>query len=409
MYLTQFEKKMLAGEFGVGDQEAMKLLVAIGDALGAERMVEISRAHVSFTHFPSDKWYTSKMLADGARCRISPTNNPLYDVDYLEKSGFGDPVGHKEHLRSVKDTFQKLGITLTYSCTPEIQQNVPRFGEHVAFAESSATPYVNAVCGARSNRESAKSAFAAAVTGRTPLYGFHLDENRYGDTLINVETAITDDFDYHLLGYVASQKMGFGVPVFTGMPKNPTQEELVSFGAQLATGGSVGMYHIVGVTPEAPDIETAFHGNTPHRTITITSKDLNDVQKKLSKGGDKIDFVMFGCPHYSITQIVEIARDLNGRQIHGDIDFWILASAATRRLAGDMGLLDIIEKAGGHIMENTCADDSCWWKIYGGKVGVTDSVKAAYYTPRMGVDFHLRRRSECVEIAIKGGFVNENQ
>lgn len=403
MYLTKFEKQMLSGGFGVGDQEAMKLLVAIGEAMGAERMVEISRAHVSFTHFPSDKWYTSKMLADGAKCRVSPTNNPLYDVDYFEKAGFGDPANEKEHIKSVQNTFQKLGITLSYSCTPEIQQNVPRFGEHIAFAESSVTPYVNAVCGARTNRESAKSSFAAAVTGRTPYYGYHLDENRYGDTLINVETPITDDFDYHLLGYAASQKMGYGVPVFTGTPQNPTQEELVSFGAQLATGGSVGMYHIVGVTPEAPDIETAFHGKSPGKTLTISANDLRNVQKKLSKGGDKIDFVMFGCPHYSIAQIADAARNLEGKKIHKDIAFWILTSPATRRLAGDMGLLGIIEKAGGHIMEGTCADDSCWHKLYGGKVGLTDSVKAAYYTPRMGMDFHLRRRSECIEIAIKGG------
>lgn len=405
MQLSKFEQQMISGEFGAGDQEAMKLLVAIGDALGAERMVKISRAHVSFTHFPSDEWYTSKLLAGGAKCRVSPTNNPLYDLDYLEKAGFGDPAGEREHLKSVRETFRKLGITLSYSCTPEIQQNVPRFGEHIAFAESSVTPYVNAVCGARSNRESAKSSFAAAITGRTPLYGFHLDENRYGDTLINVEADITDDFDYHLLGYAASQKMGFGIPVFTGMPMNPTQEELVSFGAQLATGGSVGMYHIVGVTPEAPDQETAFHGNTPQKTLTVTADDLRDVQKKLSKGGEKIDFVMFGCPHYSIAQITEVARGLEGKQIHKDVDFWVLASAATRKLAGEMGFLDTIEKAGGHIIESTCADDSCWHKLYGGgRAGVTDSVKAAYYTPRVGMYFHLRRRSECIEIAIKGGF-----
>ena len=403
MYLNDEEKRMRDGEFGPGTAEAMKLQVALGEAFDAERMVEISRAHVSLAHYPSDVWYTSKLAAGGARCRITPTCNPLYDLQYLETVGIRDPANEAALLQKLKETFIQLGITLTYSCTPEIQSNVPRFGEYVAFAESSATPYVNAVCGARSNRESAKSALAAAITGRVPLYGYLLDENRYGNVLIEVEASIKDDFDYHLLGYAASYKMGVGVPVFTGMPTNPSPEELVCFGAQLATGGSVGMYPIVGVTPEAPDLETAFGGKTPKKKLTITDLDLQQTQKRLSQGSGKIEFVMLGCPHYSIGQVADVAKLLEGKKIHPELTFWVLTSPATRELADRMGYLDIINRAGGHLVGGTCADISCWYGLYSGKVGVTDSVKAAYYTPRVDMNFQLKRRLECVEIALRGG------
>ena len=405
MYLNDEEKGMLAGEFGSGTAEAMKLQVALGEAFDAERMVAISRAHVSLAHYPSDVWYTSKLADGGASCRIKPTCNPLYDIRYLEQVGIKDPANEAELLRKLKQTFLKLGITLTYSCTPELQSNVPRFGEYVAFAESSATPYVNAVCGARSNRESAKSALAAAITGRVPLYGFLLDENRRGNILVNVETAISDDFDYHLLGYAASHKMGPGVPVFTGMPKNPSPEELVCFGAQLATGGSVAMYHIAGVTPEAPDLETAFGSKTPVKKLTITDDDLQATKKRLSQGRGPIEFVMLGCPHYSIGQVAEVAQQLKGKKIHPGIAFWVMTSPATRDLAHRMGYLDTINRAGGHVIGGTCADISCWYGLYSGKVGVTDSVKAAYYTPRVDMNFHLKRRHDCIEIALKGGEV----
>ena len=403
MFLTEQEKRMLDGESGEGVREAMKLLVAIGEACDAERMVPVSRVHVSLFLLESDVWYTNKLFAGGAKCKVSPTTNPLYDLEYLEKVGYNDPAGEKALLEKVRQTWKNMDMTLTYSCTPELQQNIPRFGEYVAFAESSTTPYVNAVCGARSNRESSKSALAAAVTGKTPLYGYLLDENRLGDVLVNVEATIANDFDYNLLGYAASQKMGVGVPVFKGLPNSPFPEELVNLGAQLATGGPVGMYHIIGVTPESPDENTAFGGKAPRKIITITDKDLEQTREKLSKGDGKIEFVMLGCPHYTISQVSEVAQQLEGKRIHKGIEFWILTSSQTKALAKEMGLLDIIEKAGAHIIPGTCCDVSCWHKIYGGKVGVTDSVKAAYYTSRMGMGFHLKKRSECINIALKGG------
>jgi predicted aconitase len=403
MQLTELEKEMLEGRFGEGVAEAMKIQVALGEAFDAERMVEISRTHVAFGNMESDVWFVEMLLEKGAHCKVSPTSNPLYDAAYLEKMGQFDPEEDAEMLRRAQEGFKKIGITLTYNCTPALQANVPRFGEIVAFSESSATPYVNSVCGARSHRESANSALAAAITGRVAEYGLLLDENRKGNILCNVEATLRDDFDYHLLGYAASKKMGPGIPVFTGMPPGPSPEELLSFGAQLNTGGAVSMYHIVGVTPEAPDLETAFGGNWPGLELTVTDEDLKRLRQSISREDGKVDFAMLGCPHYSLDQVRNVTRLLEGKQIHNGVELWVLTSSLTRQLAERAGYLGIIERAGGHIIADTCPDMSCWYRRYYGKVGITDSPKAAYYTPRRGIDFIVKRMPECISAALKGG------
>lgn len=404
MYLTSEEKDMLNGTYGAGVAEAMKLLVKLGESMDAERMVPISRAHTSAVHYPSDIWYTSKLVAGGAKCKIPPTINPLYDLDYFEKIGCPDPAGEKNIIQKARQMYHQLGVIPTYSCTPELDINVPRYGEYVAFAESSATPFVNAVCGARSNRESAKTALAAAITGCVPLYGYLLDENRYGTVLIEVSASIKTALDYNLAGYAIGEKMGAGVPVIIGLPKNPLPEELLNLGTQLATSSSIAMYHVVGVTPEAPDIETAFGGKAVTRKISITDSDLQAVKIKLSCASGPIDFVMLGCPHYTLGQLIKVANQLEGEKVNATVALWILTSSRTRDLAEEMGYLSTIEKAGGHVIAGSCMDISCYHSLYAGKSGVTDSAKAAYYTPRVNMNFNLEPSERCIEIAIKGGY-----
>ena len=403
MHLTVQEKEMLEGRFGEGVAEAMRIQVALGEAFNAERMVEVSRAHVSFGVMESDVWFVDMLLKGGASCRVPPTSNPVYDEKYLRKIGQRAVKKDSLLLQSAHNAYKKIGINLTYNCTPYLEGNVPRFGEVTAYSESSATVYVNSVCGARTNRESANSALAAAITGRVPLYGLLLDKNRKGETLVSVEATLRDDFDYHLLGYAASKKIGFRMPVFTGIPSRPSPEELTSLGAQLNTGGAVSMFHMVGVTPEAPDLETAFGGRSPAEKVSVTDADLQKLHRSISRKDGKIDFAMFGCPHYSLNQVRNVARLLEGKRIRKKVELWVLTSIHTRELARRMGYLGIIERAGGHIMADTCPDMPCWYRRYDGKVGITDSPKAAYYTVRRGIDYIVKRMPECVEAALKGG------
>lgn len=397
MELTQEEQQMLDGKYGEGVAIAMKVQVAVGEAFGAERMVEVTRTHVALSNQEADLWFVEKLVNGGARCRISPTVNPGFNLEYFQGVTTISPEDESV-IKRTRAAYRTIGATLTYNCTPYLEKNIPRFGEIAAYSESSATPYMNSVYGARTNRESAQSALCAAVTGRTPLYGFMLDANRQGQVLVEVQASLEDDFDYSMLGYCTPKKMGFGVPVFTGIA-DPTPEALMNLGAQLNTAGAVSMYHIVGVTPEARTLEAACHGEEPQRRVVITDEDLREMRQALSASTGKIDFAMFGCPHLTIRQVAQMARQLEGKQLQAEL--WICTSSLTRELANRMGFLEIIRQAGGHIVEDTCVDQPCWHHLYG-KKGVTESPKCAYYTKRRGMEFVLRSIPECVDAAIKG-------
>lgn len=398
MYLTGEEQQMLDGKFGEGVSIAMKVLVAVGEAFGAERMVEITRSHVALSNQEADLWFVEKLVKAGATCRVSPTVNPGFNLEYFQQVKAVDR-DDEEIIKRTRAAYKTIGATLTYNCTPYLEKNIPRFGEITAFSESSATPYINSVYGARTNREAAQSALCASVAGRVPLYGLLLDENRRGQVLVEVQAKMESDFDYNMLGYCAPKKIGFGVPVFTGLPIKTSPEALMNLGAQLNTAGAVSLYHIVGVTPEAPTIEAAFHGEDPEKRVVITEEDIKQVRDVISAEAGKIDFALFGCPHLTINQVAKIARMLEGKKLA--VELWVCTSSLTKELAKRMGYLGIINRAGGHIVEDTCIDQPCWHFLYG-KKGVTDSPKCAYYTERRNMDFVIRSISECIEAAIKG-------
>lgn len=397
MILTQEEQDMLDGKYGEGTALAMKIQVAIGEAYNAPYMVPVTRTHVALSNQEADLWFVEKLVNGGAKCRISPTVNPGFNLEYFKEKSCLEKED-EEIIKRTRQAYQLIGATLTYDCTPYLEKNVPKFGEVISFSESSATPYVNSVYGARSNRESAQSALCAAVTGVVPFYGYLLDENRKGQVLVRVEANMDDDFKYQLLGYVVPEKIGFKIPVFTGL-ENPTPEALRNLGAELNTGGNVAIYHIAGFTPEAKTLEEAFGGKEPEETIVITEEDLQKMNDKLSDKGGKIDFALFGCPHCTIKEVERVAKAINGRKFA--VGVWMMTSTLTKDLAKKMGLLEIIQEAGGDIVDETCMDQPCWKFLYG-KKGVTDSPKCAYYTKRRNMEFVIRNIEECIEVAIKG-------
>ena len=303
MHLTQHQQDMLDGKYGKGAAYAMKIQAAIGESFGAERMVPITRAHVALSNQEADLWFAEKMLAGGAKCRITPTVNPGFCLEFFKNRDMVAPE-YADLMQRTHNAYKALGAQLSYNCTPYIDTNVPNYREVIAFSESSATPYANAVWGARTNREGANSALCAAITGCVPEYGLLLDENRKGDILVEIQADVKNDFDYHIIGMLG-KKIGEGIPVFTGFPKETiTKEALRNLGAQLNTSGAYGMYHIVGVTPEAPDLETAFGGKAPKRTVVITNEDKEAILKEISLEGSRtIDFAMFGCPHFTLEEV----------------------------------------------------------------------------------------------------------
>ncbi len=398
MYLTREEERILDGELGEGTQTALELLVAIGDAYDAEKMIPISRAHAASSGQEGDLYFVELLASGGARCRVPTSTNPVYDIKYFD-SLFEVPKDEGEVARRVMEAYKRIGAILSWSCIPYMAESIPLYGETVAFSESSATPYVNSVIGAKTNREAAQSALAAGIIGKTPKYGLHIKENRRGTHLVKVETPLKDEFDYTLLGYYVGKRIGYGIPVFSGITRQLSTEEFINFCAMSNVSGAISMFYIPGFTVEASTVEEAFQGDTPKDKISVTDRDLKQACEELQTASGKIDFVMLGCPHYTLKQVEEVARLLNGKEIHKDVAFWLCTSATTRLLAERNGHVDIIEKSGGHVVVDTCIDEPCWI-AYKNQVGMTDSPKCAYY--RRFKEAIVGRRQDCVEAAVKG-------
>jgi predicted aconitase len=398
MHLTREEERIIKGEFGEGTQKALELLVAIGDAYDAEEMIPITRAHAASSGQEGDLYFVELLANGGASCKVPTSTNPVYDIEYFDKL-FAAPEDEAEVARRVMEAYKRVGATLSWSCIPYLAENIPLFGETVAFSESSATPYVNSVIGATTNREAAQSALAAGVVGKTPKYGLHIRENRKGTCLVKVEAVLRDEFDYTLLGYHVGKRLGYGIPVVTGIARRPSTEELINFCAMSNTSGAIPMFYIPGFTVEAATVEEAFQGDTPRDRITVTERELEQAHEETQTTSGKIDFVMLGCPHYTLKQLEHVAILLNGKKIHKNVSFWVCTSATTRLLAERNGYVNTIEKAGGHVVVDTCIDEPCWI-AYKDKVGMTDSPKCAYY--RRFKDVVIARLADCVEAAVKG-------
>ena len=398
MHLAKEEERICKGELGKGMQEAINLLVAIGDAYDAERMIPISRAHAASSGQEGDLYFVELLADGGARCRVPTSTNPVYDIPFFHRL-FEIPKFEADVARRVMEAYKRVGAILSWSCIPYMAENIPLYGETVAFSESSATPYVNSVIGARTNREAAQSALAAGVIGKTPEYGLHFKENRKGTHLVKVEATLKDEFDYALLGYYVGKRIGYGIPVLTGISKQPNTEELINFCAMSNVPGAISMFYMPGFTVEASTVEEAFQRDKPKDKITVADHELKQAYDELQTTSGKIDFVMLGCPHYTLKQVEEAARLLQGKKIHDGISFWVCTSATTKTLAEKTGYVDVIERAGGHVVVDTCIDEPCW-AVYTNKVGMTDSPKCAYY--RRFKEARVGRLEDCVETAVKG-------
>jgi len=266
-----------------------------------------------------------------------------------------------------------MNVITTCSCTPYLIGNTPHFGEHIAWAESSAVCYGNSVIGARTNREGGPSALAAALTGLTPAYGYHLAENRRPTVTIEVQSRPGENNEFGALGKAIGQKLEAagkkGVPYIRGI-EQATLEQLKSFCASIATYGGTALFHMEGVTPEA-----AQH-TPPADTIAITAADITQASEAMTDATpDEIDFVSLGCPHLSIKEIARIAELLAGKKVTKE--FWITTARPVKQMADMMGYTATIEASGAKFAADTC----CVVAPIKGRFRAlaTDSAKACYY------------------------------
>lgn len=397
MELTAYQQEMLDGAWGKGKSMAMQVLVGIGKCFDAPRLVPITRAHVSLSAQEADLWFSGKLLAAGASCAVPPTVNPGYSLDY-----FGGQISEAaaENMRQVDRTYRQLGARMTYSCTPYLGDNVPGFGETVAFSETNATIFVNSVLGARTNRESAASALCAAVTGFTPEYGMLLEKNRFATVAVEVQAALSGDFDYAVLGLLG-KKIGRGVPAFLGLPRDISTEALIALGTQLNVSGSFDLFHIPGVTAEARRWGDIFGGKEPERRVIITREDLDKALEDFSPSpSGPIKYCILGCPHYTFSQLEEVAGLLAGQAAR--VPIYILTSSTVKARAREAGLEQRLQGLGAVLIPDTCVDEACCWGHLAGRPGVTDSPKGAYYMETAGIQLAVRDRATCIRWAQNG-------
>lgn len=382
MFLTKKEEQMCDGEFGETIRKSMDILVALGDIYGASKLVDITSAQVSGVSYKTIGQAGLEYLEDLASEEFeysginASLNPPGTDLDNWEALGFPKEFSIKQN--QIVDAYGKLGISKTCTCTPYLVGNVPRFRDHVSWSESSAVAYVNSVIGARTNREGGPAALAAAIVGKTPLYGFHLDENRKANLIVNVNTELSGA-DWGALGYIVGKTVGGGVPYFK-VQNLPNNNDLKTLGAALASSGSVALYHMENVTPEwstagKDDVEDY---------MFVGDKEILETRQKLTTTDREADLICLGCPHASLEEIKNVANIVEGKTIKNKL--WICTSVSVKATADRMGYTKIIEASGGNVVCDTCMVVAPIEDMGFEVIGV-NSAKAANYVPSMcGLD-----------------------
>ena len=382
MFLTNEEEKMVSGEYGETIRKSMDILVALGDIYGASKLVDITSAQVSGVSYKTigeaGLEYLEDLASDGLGVASvnASLNPPGTDLDNWEELGFPREFSIKQN--KIVDAYGRLGISKTCTCTPYLVGNVPRFRDHVSWSESSAVAYVNSVIGAKTNREGGPAALAAAIVGKTPLYGFHLDFNRKANLVVNVTSELRGA-DFGALGYIIGKVVGSGVPYFK-LQNTPNNNDLKTLGAALASSGSVALYHMENVTPEyeragVEEVEDI---------MFISEKEILKTRDDLSTTDRIPDLICLGCPHASLEEIKKVANIVQGKTIKNKL--WICTSVSVKATADRMGYTQAIESAGGNVVCDTCMVVAPIEDMGFEVIGV-NSAKAANYVPSMcGLD-----------------------
>jgi predicted aconitase len=419
MNLSEEEKRLLDGKSGYLAQKCMEFMVAYGEAANAECLVDIDGT-VDIHPGNNPCWVPDfritneeieKAAKRGEQFKVPTFGNkptPGFIIDGCEGCGTypsSDPDYRDRRMSQIRPLIQ-MGMIPTFSCDYYLAASYwPTAGQHCSWGESSAIPWVNAVLGARSNFD---GWFQSAYLGKIPKYDLHLDENRAASAVVTAESTPASDMEYELFGWAAAEQLEMRVPALLNLGK-PTVSRLVKLNSALTSGGQVRMYHIPGVTPEASSLEAALRGRRPEVELTITRTEMRRIYEILNDAKDEdVDFVYLGCPHYNIVEIQKAARMLNGRRLRADL--WIMTGPVVYRMAEQMGLKTIFERAGAKLMSGTCAGE-LRGELLPYRVMATDSAKQNYYEtghlyPRT-IQVWYGTQEECIDAAITGKWRGE--
>ncbi|MDD1698544.1 MAG: aconitase X catalytic domain-containing protein [Methanoregula sp.] len=385
MYLDPDEEKMLAGEWGETLQKMLELLVALGKVFGAERLVRIKSAQVSGASYKTIGEYGLAWLSSlDARAVVPAVLNPI-GMPRGRWQEMGIEPGFAERQQAVIAAYERLGVNLECTCTPYYLHETS-FGDHLAWSESSAVSYANSVIGARTNREGGPGALAAALVGKTPCYGLHLDKNRSPDVVIEINS---DEKDwgiarYGALGYHTGKLVGNKIPYFLGI--TPDYDQLKALGAAMAATGAVALYHVNDITPEAKKNRFTI---SDLEIISIEPAEIDQIFTDIP-----VDAVAVGCPHCSPAELIDIARLLKGKTVTKP--FYVFAAQGV--IDKNSMTINVIEKSGARVYADTCMVVSPVMEQY--QAIMVNSGKALAYVPDMcGAVTRIGSIEECVAVA----------
>jgi predicted aconitase len=398
MRLNELEQDMLAGKHGPAVKEAIEHQVKVGDFFGAVDFVPVTQAHIMADGESLGRacveWVES--LA-GGKVRVPTIMDPR-GTDFAKLSVLNQPAWAVDLERRTVKAFSALGILMTDTCINYQTIQAPARGEHVAFGDTGVVIYSNSVCGARSNFEGGPSALAAGLTGRTPRYGFHLDERRRATVRIRVEWRPRTLNDWGALGGVIGRIAGnyWSVPYIEGIEGSPGSDALKHFGAAMASFGSIALFHIEGRTPEAAEMKAT---EKAHR---VGEAEIRALQNQYA-GVEEVDVVVFSAPQLSLYELRDLAALCDGRKFVKPL--LAMTSPQIKPDADRMGLTERIEKAGGHVLSGMCfyqsyaremAEANGWKRL------ATNSAKLVNILGGYGYVPMLASMERCVEAAEKG-------
>ena len=406
LQLTNGDRALLAGDSGAGLALAMRVLTAVAEAMGATELLDISGAHIDGCLYQGRVGldFVARLAADGARVKV-PTTLNVGSIDLLHPELYqGDP-GEAQASRRLMKMYEDLGCRPTWTCAPYQLAARPALGEQVAWAESNAIVFANSVLGARTHRYGDFLDVCAALTGRAPAAGLHLTENRRADIVFDVSNLapalLASDVLFPALGHIVGAGSGNSVPAIVGLPA-ATEDQLKALGAAAAAGGAVGMFHAVGITPEAPDLATALHGHAPRTTVEVTMAAIRNARDQLSTlARGPIGAVCVGTPHASLAEMKRVAELLAGRHIAPGTEAYISTGRDIAAQADATGTTDLLTAAGFKVVTDTCTYVSP--VLRGAGPVMTDSAKWAYYAPaNIGVDVIEHVIAESVPVRLAG-------
>jgi predicted aconitase len=411
--LSDRDRAMADGEGGPAQALAMSILVRMADVYGAAELMDISQAHIDSTIYLGDATleFAERLASLGARVAV-PTSLNVSGVDECGwKDWAVEPEWAAKAARQML-AYERMGAVPMWTCAPYQTHMRPVFGQQIAWGESNAISFANSVIGARTERYPDLLDICCAITGRVPAIGLHLAENRGGQLLlrlVDVPSALQhDDQFFAVLGHLVGKLADENIPVIDGIVVSPAEDQLKAFAAAAASSGRVALFHMVGITPEAPTLDAAFRGRAPGQTLAITVADLRAARRELTTAdGRELDMVILGSPHFSLAEFSLLAPLVAGQRAHPRVKFLITSSRLMKERARETGILDPIVAFGAQITLDTCilASPMLPPEI---KTLMTNSAKYAYYAPSLlNTRVTFGSLADCIRSAIEGRVVRD--